>query len=83
MSNARYAQTLPSYALGLLNYIAELQSLRNRGIPTVPTQLAAEIAYNPFMQSDQTSMREAIGLASTPAAQVFAWLRTGKDTFKG
>jgi hydroxyacylglutathione hydrolase len=83
MSNARYAQTLPSYALGLLNYIAELQSLRNRGIPTVPTQLAAEIAYNPFLHSDQTSMREAIGLASTPAAQVFAWLRTGKDTFKG
>jgi hydroxyacylglutathione hydrolase len=82
LSNARYAQSLPSYALGLLNYIAELQSLRNRGEPTVPTQLSAELAYNPFLQADQPQMLAALGLAETPAAHVFAWLRQGKDNFK-
>ncbi len=83
LSNARYAQSLPSYALGLLNYVAELQTLRNRGEPTVPTQLSAEIAYNPFLQADQAPLRDAVGLPQTPPAQVFAWLRTGKDSFKG
>ncbi|WP_141732826.1 hydroxyacylglutathione hydrolase [Oligoflexus tunisiensis] len=83
LSNARYAQSLPTYSLGLLNYVAELQTLRNRGEPTVPTQLAAEIAYNPFLQADQSPMREAIDLPQTPPAQVFAWLRTGKDDFRG
>lgn len=83
LSNARYAQSLPSYALGFLNYVAELQTLRNRGEPTVPTQLSAEIAYNPFLQADQAPLRDAIGLPQTPPAQVFAWLRTGKDSFKG
>ncbi|HYX34950.1 MAG TPA: hydroxyacylglutathione hydrolase [Oligoflexus sp.] len=82
LGNARYAQSLPRYALGLLNYIAELQTLRNRGEPTVPTQLAAEVAYNPFLQADQTPMREAIGLPQASPTQVFAWLRTGKDNFK-
>jgi hydroxyacylglutathione hydrolase len=82
LSNARYAQSLPSYALGLLNYVAELHTLRNRGEPTVPTRLVAELAYNPFFQADQASMRDALGLPQTPPAQVFAWLRSGKDTFK-
>lgn len=82
LSNARYAQSLPSYALGLLNYVAELQTLRNQGKPTVPTRLSAEMAYNPFLQADQPQMREAVGLTQTPPAQVFAWLRAGKDNFK-
>ncbi len=82
LSNSRYALSLPSYALGLANYVSELQSLRNRGEPTVPTRLTAEMAYNPFLQADQASLYDSVGLTHNTPAQVFAWLRAGKDNFR-
>jgi len=83
LSNARYVQSLPSFALGFLNYVAELQTLRNRGEPTVPTRLAMEMTFNPFLQADQPLLREAVGLTNITPSQVFAWLRAGKDQFRG
>ncbi|MFV0277700.1 MAG: hydroxyacylglutathione hydrolase [Parahaliea sp.] len=58
---------------------------RERGQPTVPSQLATELATNPFLRCDspdlQASMRRQGRLVDRSGASVFAVVRAWKDNF--
>ena len=64
--------------------LAEVASLRLRGLPSVPSALAGERACNPFLRVDQPAIRQVLrskGLAGADRTQVFAALRRWKDRF--
>ena len=67
LSNARFAVTVEPDNQDLLDYIDHAKSLREKGIPTVPTTVAMEKKTNPFMR------------AATP--QRLGEIRAAKDSF--
>ena len=54
---------------------------RAKGIPTVPSPLAAERLTNPFLRAGQPAVKAALGLTGADDAAVFAELRARKDRF--
>jgi hydroxyacylglutathione hydrolase len=59
--------------------------MRDRGLPTLPSTLADELAANPFLRVDAPEVRQALRarLGREPADSVdaFAELRRWKDGF--
>lgn len=66
----------------LTDRAAEVEKLRRDGRATLPTTIALEKTTNPFLRADETAIRTALGLAKTPAVEVFAELRRRKDNFR-
>jgi hydroxyacylglutathione hydrolase len=52
LSNGRFAVTVEPDNRALAERMAEVEALRERGEPTVPTTIALELATNPFMRAD-------------------------------
>ena len=52
LSNARFAVTVEPDNQALLDYIEKAKTLREQGVPTVPTTVAGEKAANPFMRAE-------------------------------
>ncbi|MEP3889564.1 MAG: hydroxyacylglutathione hydrolase [Hellea sp.] len=52
LSNARFAVTVEPDNQALLEYVEHAKKLREQGVPTVPTTVAAEKAANPFMRAE-------------------------------
>ncbi|MFZ1742914.1 MAG: hydroxyacylglutathione hydrolase [Pontixanthobacter sp.] len=78
-SNAKFAVHADPENAALADYAAEIDRKRANGIPTVPTQLARELATNPFLRADDAALMAKWG-GSTPV-ETFAALRAGKDSF--
>lgn len=64
---------------------AEARSLRERGLATVPSNIALERATNPFLRPDSAGVRAALQAAGHDTRDddvaVFAALRSWKDNF--
>jgi hydroxyacylglutathione hydrolase len=69
LANGRFAVTVEPDNRALAERMAEVETLRARGEPTVPTTIALELATNPFMRA-----RSVEELAARRAA---------KDSFRG
>ena len=57
---------------------------RRAGLPTVPLDLAEELATNPFLRCDQPAViaaARAHGAASADPVEVFAALRAWRNVF--
>ena len=67
LANGRFALTVEPDNRALTERMAEVEALRDRGQPTVPTTIALELATNPFMRA---------GSVAELAAR-----RTAKDNF--
>ena len=81
-SNARFARTVERANPALLERIIQIDALRARQQPTVPSLLADEKATNPFLRADIASVKAGVGKSiDTPSAQVFAEIRRRKDAF--
>ena len=78
-ANAKFALHADPDNVALQSYAAEIDARRERGEPTVPTQLGRELETNPFLRADKSGMRDRWG-GSTPA-ETFAVLRAAKDNF--
>jgi hydroxyacylglutathione hydrolase len=85
MGNLSFAQAVEPYNQDLLRRIDSDQALRDKGIPTVPSIIATELATNPFLRCDQASVQIAVAAKLTQAvcgeADVFAAVRSWKDNF--
>ena len=79
-SNARFALHADPDNVELQLYAADIDAARARGEPTVPMQLARELATNPFLRADEEDMRNRWGGATAP--ETFARLRAAKDDFR-
>ena len=57
------------------------QALRESGQPTIPTTLELELKINPFLRTDNTSIRKTLNMLHASDAEVFGALRRAKDNF--
>lgn len=79
LANARFAARVGHLPPSFPTYLEELQAKRSAFIPTVPTTLADERLYNPFLKAGDEEWAAAVGMPRRPAAEVFAALRQRKD----
>lgn len=80
-SNARFATTMDPENAALADRAAEVDRLREAGVPTIPARLGDEKATNPFLRADDPGMARAVGLVGARPADVFAMIRRAKDNF--
>lgn len=80
-SNARFAETIEPGNAELMDRIAEIDELRARGIPTVPSTIKLEKETNPFLRADNDSLATYLGLDPHDALSVFTEVRHRKDNF--
>ncbi|MBC6436644.1 MAG: hydroxyacylglutathione hydrolase [Rhodobacteraceae bacterium] len=80
-ANAQFAATIePDYA-PLRSRMAEIEVLRAKGQPTVPSLMATELATNPFLRAARADVKIAVGLPGAGDVECFAELRARKDRF--
>lgn len=85
LSNLRFAAAVMPENAAVKQRSARDQALRDAGSPTLPSQLADELATNPFLRCGKpevvaAAQRHVPGSSSDPAS-VFGVLRSWKDTF--
>lgn len=81
MANGKFALTVDPNNLDLQARMREVEDLRARDIPTVPTTIGVEKATNPFLRPMDESLQDTVGLIGAPLPAVFAEVRKRKDNF--
>jgi len=80
-SNAKFALSIDPDNAALQKRAAEVEALRAAGRPTIPFVLGEDKLANPFLRADDPALARHYGLEGADAAEVFAAIRKGKDTF--
>lgn len=85
-ANLRFAQAVDGNNQALAKYRQQVQQKRQLQQATIPTDLATELAINPFLRADnkaiQAQLQQAFALDSLPDEQEsFTLLRKWKDNF--
>jgi hydroxyacylglutathione hydrolase len=81
MSNGRFALTLEPGNRDLVARMKEVEALRAKGAPTIPSTIGVEKKTNPFLRPDSPEIRQTLGMASASDVDVFAETRRRKDVF--
>jgi hydroxyacylglutathione hydrolase len=86
VSNLRFAETVEPGNSEVAAYLQRCRSKRALGEPTVPSTLALEHSVNPFLRCDTDTVKQAaeahVGHTLDSTVEVFAAIRTWKDTFR-
>ncbi len=80
-ANARFAVTVDPQNNALSARAEEIDLLRRRGQPTVPSSVAQERATNPFLRSNDPGVQATVGMSHADPIDVFAEIRKRKDKF--
>lgn len=80
-ANAQFALSVDGGNEALQQRAAEIDAIRARGEPTVPSEFSLELATNPFLRADKPDLQAALGMSGASSAEVFAEVRTRKDNF--
>ncbi len=80
--NTRFALSVDPDNKTLQNYARQVNALREKDQPTVPSELSTEKAANPFLRADAPELQERLGMKGQPDDRVFAEIRKRKDEFK-
>ena len=80
-ANGRFAITIEPGNPVLKARIEDIARLRAGRAPTLPTNIAAELAANPFLRVEEPAIQAAVGMAGAAPAAVFGELRARKDRF--
>jgi len=85
MANLGFARAVEPDNEALRQRIAEAEATRARNEPTVPSELALELATNPFLRCADSKLRASLAaqgkLEGDGNADVFAAVRAWKDNF--
>jgi len=81
-ANGRFALAVEPDNPALIARMEEVVEQRRNGRPTVPSKMAEELATNPFLRSDQSELKRAVGMEELAPSEVFAELRRRKDHFR-
>ncbi len=81
LANGQFALTVEPDNEALKARVAEVEALREKDKPTLPTTIAQEKATNPFLRADEPALMAAIEMENASPAKVFAEIRTRKDKF--
>jgi len=79
LANARFALTVEPDNAELAARVKEVEALRDKGLATLPTTMAQELATNPFLRADTAGIRQTLAMPDAPAGEVFAEIRKRKD----
>lgn len=79
LANARFCAAIEPDNAALKARLAEVEALRAKGAPTLPTSIARELATNSFLRADQAAVKQALGMAERTDAAVFAEIRARKN----
>lgn len=82
-TNARFALTVEPRNPDLIERASEIDRLRARHMPTVPTNIGLERKTNPFLRPDSPEIQDTLGMRGAPLVEVFAETRRRKDVFRG
>lgn len=80
-SNAKFAVTVDPDNAALQQRMADIDSARAAGKPTVPSSLALEKATNPFLRAADPAIQAHLSMQNVEPAAVFAEIRARKDRF--
>lgn len=80
-ANARFALTIEPGNPDLISRVQDITSARAAGLPTVPSTLALELATNPFLRADQSSIAATLNMPGAAPVDVFTAVRAQKDAF--
>ena len=80
-ANAKFALSVDPENDDLLERVKEIDAMRAKGLPTVPTTIGVELATNPFLRADASDFQRAIGMEGADPIEVFAETRKRKDNF--
>lgn len=80
-ANAKFALSVEPHNETLIERSKEIDALRARNEPTVPTTIGKEKATNPFLRPSSADLQATIGCTGAPLVDVFAETRRLKDHF--
>jgi len=80
-ANAKFAITVEPGNADLSARVKEIDALRARGEPTVPTTIGLERRTNPFVRPMSEEIQNIVGLVGATPAAVFTEVRLRKDSF--
>lgn len=80
-SNAKFALTVDPANPTLKARAADIATARSEGRFTVPSSLQLERATNPFLRAHDPAIRATLGLTAATDTEVFAKIRSLKDSF--
>jgi hydroxyacylglutathione hydrolase len=80
-SNGRFALTVEPNNWQLQQRMADINQLRAKHLPTVPSTIKQELATNPFFREDSLALQETIRMIDKTPVEVFAEVRRLKDNF--
>jgi hydroxyacylglutathione hydrolase len=78
-ANIRFAKTIEPDNAALKAREAQVENLLAARKPTIPSIMGEEKAANPFLRADVPEVAKSVGLAGSPAWQVFAEVRERKN----
>ncbi len=85
LGNLKFAKAVEPESEALQQYIEECEARRQQNIPTLPSSIGNELKINPFLRSQQESVRRAAesrsGEAISDEVEVFRVTREWKDNF--
>ena len=85
LSNLKFAAAVEPDNQAIKDRASSAAALRAQNKPTLPTTLAQELLFNPFLRCDQNSVKKALsehkGVQNCDESIIFAALRGWKDTF--
>ena len=81
LANAKFARTIEPGNTDLIARIDRTVSMRVQKQPTAQAPLSEELATNPFLRAGEPHIKQALGMADAPDAEVFAEIRSRKDRF--
>lgn len=79
LANARFALQVEPENATLAARRQEIEGLRARGVPTLPTNIGLEKETNPFLRPQSLAIRARLGMEGMPDWRVFARLRELKN----
>lgn len=85
LANLKFAAMVEPFNLERIQWEEQCNSLRQSGLPTLPTTLEAEHRYNPYLRCSHPSVIQAArqeGAQNTTPLEVFTALRLWKNRFK-
>ncbi len=75
LTNTEFAMSVEPDNTGIADFYTQAQALRKKGLPTIPLNLAEQLALNPFLRYDDPSLRSALKMSSASDLDVFTRLR--------
>ena len=81
LSNGKFALTLEPGNAELHSRMKDVEALRAKGEPTIPSTMALEKKTNPFLRPGSAEIRATLGMQDADDVAVFAEIRKRKDSF--